>query len=113
MFSQMVEVMSLLQHYFDFRGFKFLTPDGSTASCDREMRMAAFNRPDSPYFIFLLSTRAVGLVLISRLRTVILFDSDWNPQMDAQAQDRAHRIGQKRAVRVCASWQMLRSNKRF
>eukprot|EP00936_MAST-01D_sp_MAST-1D-sp1_P002710 g2710.t1 len=101
MFSQMVEVMSLLQHYFDFRGFKFLTLDGSTASCDREMRMAAFNRPDSPHFIFLLSTRAGGLGLnLASADTVILFDSDWNPQMDAQAQDRAHRIGQKRAVRV-------------
>ena len=61
-----------------------------------------FIYPDnSPYFIFLLSTRAGGLGLnLATADTVILFDSDWNPMMDAQAQDRAHRIGQKNEVRV-------------
>ncbi len=60
-----------------------------------------FNDPSSPYTIFILSTRAGGLGLnLPAADTVIIFDSDWNPQMDLQAQDRAHRIGQTREVRV-------------
>jgi hypothetical protein len=63
--------------------------------------MDDFNAPNSEYFIFLLSTRAGGLGLnLATADTVIIFDSDWNPAMDAQAQDRAHRIGQKRTVSV-------------
>lgn len=63
--------------------------------------MAMFNKEHSEYDIFLLSTRAGGLGLnLQSADTVILFDSDWNPQMDLQAQDRAHRIGQKSEVRV-------------
>jgi hypothetical protein len=57
----------------------------------------AFNAPNSDKFIFLLSTRAGGLgINLQTADTVILFDSDWNPQVDLQAQDRAHRIGQKK-----------------
>lgn len=57
--------------------------------------MEKFNAPNSPYFVFVLSTRAGGLGLnLQSADTVILFDSDWNPQIDLQAQDRAHRIGQ-------------------
>ena len=56
-----------------------------------------FNELNSEYDVFLLSTRAGGLGLnLQTADTVILFDSDWNPQMDLQAQDRAHRIGQKK-----------------
>lgn len=60
-----------------------------------------FNMKDSDYPIFILSTRAGGLGLnLQTADTVILVDSDWNPQMDLQAQDRAHRLGQTREVRV-------------
>jgi ATP-dependent helicase STH1/SNF2 len=101
MFSQMTQLMTILDKYFEKRGFKALRLDGSTNSDEREKRMHMFNDPDSPYFIFLLSTRAGGLGLnLATADTVILFDSDWNPMMDAQAQDRAHRIGQKNEVRV-------------
>ncbi|KDO33058.1 hypothetical protein SPRG_01873 [Saprolegnia parasitica CBS 223.65] len=101
MFSQMTQLMHVLEDYFNYRGFRYLRLDGSTSADEREQRMFMFNAPDSPYFIFLLSTRAGGLGLnLATADTVIIFDSDWNPAMDAQAQDRAHRIGQKNEVRV-------------
>eukprot|EP01034_Spumella_vulgaris_P021763 gene21763-27819_t len=101
LFSQMVELMNFLEQFFLLRGFQYLRLDGNTSSEEREKRMYQFNDPDSPYFIFLLSTRAGGLGLnLATADTVIIFDSDWNPMMDAQAQDRAHRIGQKNEVRV-------------
>ena len=75
--------------------------DGTTKTEERGTLLQQFNAPDSPYFMFLLSTRAGGLGLnLQTADTVILFDSDWNPQMDQQAEDRAHRIGQKKEVRV-------------
>ena len=61
----------------------------------------AFNSEGSEKFIFLLSTRAGGLSInLATADIVILYDSDWNPQMDLQAMDRAHRIGQKKEVKV-------------
>jgi SNF2 family DNA or RNA helicase len=100
-FSQMTQLMTVLEKFFELRKFAYLRLDGSTISDEREKRMYQFNDPNSPYFIFLLSTRAGGLGLnLATADTVFLFDSDWNPMMDAQAQDRAHRIGQKNAVRV-------------
>merc|ERR1719411_523622 len=72
-----------------------------TKSEDRGELLRHFNSPDSEYFIFLLSTRAGGLGLnLQTADTVVIFDSDWNPHQDLQAQDRAHRIGQKNEVRV-------------
>lgn len=98
LFTQMTTVMTILEDYFALRGFRSLRLDGSTPAEEREKRMYKFNSPDSPYFIFLLSTRAGGLGLnLTAADTVIIFDSDWNPMMDLQAQDRAHRIGQRAA----------------
>jgi len=75
--------------------------DGMTKADDRAEQLKVFNDPNSEYFIFLLSTRAGGLGLnLQTADTVIIFDSDWNPHQDLQAQDRAHRIGQKNEVRV-------------
>lgn len=63
--------------------------------------MDDFNAPNSPKFVFLLSTRAGGLgINLATADIVVLFDSDWNPQVDLQAMDRAHRIGQTKQVRV-------------
>lgn len=101
MFTQMTAVMTILEDYFFYRNYLSLRLDGSTPAEEREKRMYKFNAPDSPYFIFLLSTRAGGLGLnLTAANTVVIFDSDWNPMMDLQAQDRAHRIGQRSDVSV-------------
>jgi len=101
MFFQMTAAMTILEDYFKLRGILSLRLDGSTTGEERERRMDLFNAPNSPYFVFMLSTRAGGLGLnLVSADTVIIFDSDWNPMMDLQAQDRAHRIGQKKVVSV-------------
>merc|ERR1711997_1122764 len=101
MFCQMTQCMTIIEDYFNFKGYKFLRLDGMTKSDERADMLKIFNSSDSEYFIFLLSTRAGGLGLnLQTADTVIIFDSDWNPHQDLQAQDRAHRIGQKNEVRV-------------
>jgi ATP-dependent helicase STH1/SNF2 len=100
-FCQMTKLMDIMQVYFDYRGYRYLRLDGTTKVDDRDIRMEMFNSATSEYSIFILSTRAGGLGLnLQAADTVIIFDSDWNPQMDLQAQDRAHRIGQRHEVRV-------------
>ncbi|KAF3457175.1 hypothetical protein FNV43_RR01832 [Rhamnella rubrinervis] len=101
LFSQMTKLMDILGDYLRLHDYKFLRLDGTTKTEERGTLLKQFNAPDSPYFMFLLSTRAGGLGLnLQTADTVIIFDSDWNPQMDQQAEDRAHRIGQKKEVRV-------------
>ncbi|CAL9055598.1 probable ATP-dependent DNA helicase CHR12 [Musa acuminata AAA Group] len=101
LFSQMTKLIDILEIYLQLYDFKYLRLDGSTKTEERGTLLKNFNAPDSPYFMFLLSTRAGGLGLnLQTADTVIIFDSDWNPQMDQQAEDRAHRIGQKKEVRV-------------
>ncbi|KAL6971511.1 putative ATP-dependent DNA helicase chr12 [Sarracenia purpurea var. burkii] len=101
LFSQMTRLMDILEIYLQLHDFKYLRLDGSTKTEERGTLLKQFNAPDSPFFMFLLSTRAGGLGLnLQTADTVIIFDSDWNPQMDQQAEDRAHRIGQKKEVRV-------------
>lgn len=76
------------------RGYLFQRLDGTVASQERRKAIGHFNAPDSPDFAFLLSTRAGGLgINLETADTVIIFDSDWNPQNDLQAMARAHRIG--------------------
>ncbi|EPY30473.1 hypothetical protein AGDE_09426 [Angomonas deanei] len=100
-FSQFTTMLDIIEDYCNFRGIKYCRIDGNTSGYQRDSQMAAFNAPNSEYFVFLLSTRAGGLgINLQAANHVILYDSDWNPQMDLQAQDRAHRIGQKRSVRV-------------
>ena len=101
LFCQMTSLMTVLEDFFAYRGYTYLRLDGSTKSEDRGELLKQFNEQDSEYFIFLLSTRAGGLGLnLQSADTVVIFDSDWNPHQDLQAQDRAHRIGQKNEVRV-------------
>ncbi|KAF4732973.1 hypothetical protein FOZ62_015377, partial [Perkinsus olseni] len=100
-FSQMTKLLNILELYLTFRNFRYLRLDGSTGADDRERRIELFNSPNSNYFAFILSTRAGGLgINLQTADTVIIFDSDWNPQNDEQAQSRAHRLGQKSEVRT-------------
>jgi ATP-dependent helicase STH1/SNF2 len=101
MFFQMTAIMDIMEDFLRFRGIQYLRLDGTTKSDDRSDLLREFNAPNSPYFMFLLSTRAGGLGLnLQTADTVIIYDSDWNPHQDLQAQDRAHRIGQKNEVRI-------------
>jgi len=100
-FSQMTKMIDIFEDYFLGMGYKYCRIDGNTSYEDREDGIAEFNKPGSDKFIFVLSTRAGGLgINLQTADTVILYDSDWNPQADLQAQDRAHRIGQKKAVKI-------------
>ncbi|GAU11111.1 hypothetical protein TSUD_197350 [Trifolium subterraneum] len=100
-FSQMTRLLDILEDYLMFRGYQYCRIDGNTGGDDRDASIEAFNKPGSEKFVFLLSTRAGGLgINLATADVVILYDSDWNPQADLQAQDRAHRIGQKKEVQV-------------
>ncbi|GBG25644.1 ISWI chromatin-remodeling complex ATPase CHR11 [Hondaea fermentalgiana] len=100
-FSQMTRLLDILEDYMRFRGYQYCRIDGQTKGEDRDKYMAEYNEPGSSKFVFLLSTRAGGLgINLQTANIVVLYDSDWNPQMDLQAQDRAHRIGQKKEVTV-------------
>ncbi|KAJ0092547.1 hypothetical protein Patl1_25557 [Pistacia atlantica] len=100
-FSTMTRLLDVMEEYLTFKRYPYLRLDGHTSGGDRGALIDKFNQQDSPYFIFLLSIRAGGVgVNLQAADTVIIFDTDWNPQVDLQAQARAHRIGQKREVLV-------------
>lgn len=97
----MSRVLDILEDYCFFRQYEYCRIDGSTAHEDRIEAIDEYNAPDSKKFVFLLTTRAGGLgINLTTADIVVLYDSDWNPQADLQAMDRAHRIGQKKQVRV-------------
>lgn len=100
-FSQMSRLLDILEDYCVFRDFKYCRIDGGTAHEDRIAAIDDYNKPDSEKFVFLLTTRAGGLgINLTSADIVVLYDSDWNPQADLQAMDRAHRIGQTKQVVV-------------
>lgn len=100
-FSQMSRVLDILEDYSVFRGYQYCRIDGSTAHEDRIAAIDEYNKEGSEKFLFLLTTRAGGLgINLTSADIVVLFDSDWNPQADLQAMDRAHRIGQTKQVVV-------------
>ena len=100
-FSQMVKMLDILGDYMDARGHAYQRLDGTIAASARRIAIDHFNAPGSSDFCFLLSTRAGGLgINLMTADTVIIFDSDWNPQADLQAMARAHRIGQVKPVSV-------------
>ncbi|KIP12607.1 hypothetical protein PHLGIDRAFT_98060 [Phlebiopsis gigantea 11061_1 CR5-6] len=99
-YFQMTKMMDLMEEYLIYRQYKYLRLDGSSKLEDRrDMVMEWQTRPD--IFVFLLSTRAGGLgINLTAADTVVFYDHDWNPSNDAQAMDRAHRLGQTRQVTV-------------
>lgn len=100
-FSQMVRMLDILSEYLQLRHFPFQRLDGGIKGEMRRQALDHFNAEGSQDFCFLLSTRAGGLgINLATADTVIIFDSDWNPQNDLQAQARAHRIGQKNQVNI-------------
>ncbi|TBU60066.1 P-loop containing nucleoside triphosphate hydrolase protein [Dichomitus squalens] len=97
-FFQMTKVMDIMEDFLKMMGWKYLRLDGGTKTEDRAGHVQLFNAPNSEYKVFILSTRAGGLALnLQTADTVII---DWNPHADLQAQDRAHRIGQTKVVRI-------------
>jgi ATP-dependent DNA helicase len=98
-FSQFKTQLDIIEEYAtQLRSWECCRIDGAIAQSDRQAQIKAFNTKKS-HKIFLLSTRAGGQgINLVAADTVILFDSDWNPQQDLQAQDRAHRIGQTKPV---------------
>eukprot|EP00123_Amoebidium_parasiticum_P014609 comp22573_c4_seq2/m.34455 comp22573_c4_seq2/g.34455 ORF comp22573_c4_seq2/g.34455 comp22573_c4_seq2/m.34455 type:complete len:1193 (-) comp22573_c4_seq2:174-3752(-) len=100
-FSQMTKCLDLLEDYVNWKGYGYERIDGSITGDLRQQAIDRFSKPDSDKFVFLLSTKAGGLgINLVAADTVIIYDSDWNPQVDLQAMDRCHRIGQTKPVNV-------------
>ena len=99
-FTQMSKMLDILEAFLNLNGHTYVRLDGSTGVDRRQHLMDRFNN-DNKIFSFILSTRSGGMgINLTGADTVIFYDSDWNPAMDAQAQDRAHRIGQTREVHI-------------
>jgi SNF2 family DNA or RNA helicase len=99
-FTQMSRMLDILESFLNIYGYTYVRLDGATKPETRQVLMQRFNT-DSRIFCFILSTRSGGVGMnLTGADTVIFYDSDWNPAMDAQAQDRCHRIGQTREVHI-------------
>ncbi|KAL7273772.1 putative DNA helicase ino80 [Rhizina undulata] len=100
LYFQMTKMMDLCEEYLTYRHHRYLRLDGSSKLEDRRDMVAAWQTTPE-IFVFILSTRAGGLgINLTAADTVIFYDSDWNPTIDSQAMDRAHRLGQTKQVRV-------------
>ncbi len=101
LFSQFTIVLNIIEDYLVWKGYKFSRLDGNTLIDQRFTDIDNFNADGSEIFIYIISTRAGGLgINLASADTVIIYDSDWNPQSDFQAIDRVHRIGQKKQVQI-------------
>lgn len=100
LFAQMTKMLNILEDYMNYRKYRYLRLDGSSTIMDRRDMVRDFQHR-SDIFVFLLSTRAGGLgINLTAADTVIFYESDWNPTLDLQAMDRAHRLGQTKEVTV-------------
>eukprot|EP00252_Welwitschia_mirabilis_P019206 TRINITY_DN4386_c0_g3_i1.p1 TRINITY_DN4386_c0_g3~~TRINITY_DN4386_c0_g3_i1.p1 ORF type:complete len:2283 (-),score=553.97 TRINITY_DN4386_c0_g3_i1:18-6866(-) len=101
LFSTMTKLLDILEEYLQWRHLQYRRIDGTTSLEDRESAIHDFNKPGSECFLFLLSIRAAGRGLnLQSADTVVIYDPDPNPKNEEQAVARAHRIGQKREVKV-------------
>ena len=99
-FTQMSKMLDILEAFLNIHGHTYVRLDGATKPEMRQTLMQRFNT-NPKIFCFILSTRSGGVGMnLTGADTVIFYDSDWNPAMDAQAQDRCHRIGQTREVHI-------------
>ncbi|KOH01161.1 chromatin-remodeling protein SWR1 [Saccharomyces eubayanus] len=99
-FTQMTKVLDVLEQFLNYHGYLYMRLDGATKIEDRQILTERFNT-DSRTTVFILSSRSGGLgINLTGADTVIFYDSDWNPAMDKQCQDRCHRIGQTRDVHI-------------
>ncbi|BGP01284.1 hypothetical protein NBRC10513v2_002236 [Rhodotorula toruloides] len=100
-FSGYTRMLDILEDFCALRSYKYARLDGSTSRPRRALDIRLFQQAASPYQLYLISTRAGGLgINLTAATTVVLFDQDWNPQVDIQAIARAHRIGQTKTVKV-------------
>ncbi|KAJ6700037.1 CHROMATIN-REMODELING ATPASE INO80 [Salix purpurea] len=100
LFAQMTKMLNILEDYMNYRKYRYLRLDGSSTIMDRRDMVRDFQLRND-IFVFLLSTRAGGLgINLTAADTVIFYESDWNPTLDLQAMDRAHRLGQTKDVTV-------------
>ncbi|KAM0686882.1 choline dehydrogenase 7 [Conglomerata obtusa] len=100
-FSQMTTCLNLLAEYLTYRKYKYERIDGGVRADHRQAAIDRFAIEENNIFVFLLCTRAGGVgINLTAADTVVIFDSDWNPQNDLQAQARCHRIGQKNEVKI-------------
>jgi SWI/SNF-related matrix-associated actin-dependent regulator of chromatin subfamily A member 5 len=100
-FSCFTSMLDIIEDFCMMREYEYCRLDGSTDLEDRESQIKSFTAPGSKQLVFLLSTRAGGLgINLTSANHVVLYDSDYNPMVDLQAMDRAHRIGQTRTVYV-------------
>jgi SNF2 family DNA or RNA helicase len=99
-FTQMTKMLDVLESFLNLYGYSYCRLDGSTKPEQRQLLVQRFNT-DAKLFVFILSTRSGGFgINLTGADTVIFYDTDWNPAIDSQAQDRCHRIGQKREVSI-------------
>ncbi|PPQ63756.1 hypothetical protein CVT24_004265 [Panaeolus cyanescens] len=99
-FTQMTRILDILEIFLNFHGYLYLRLDGATKIEDRQYITERFNA-DARIFCFISSSRSGGVgINLTGADTVVFYDSDFNPQMDRQCEDRAHRIGQIRDVHI-------------
>ncbi|XBW35561.1 hypothetical protein QEN19_001136 [Hanseniaspora menglaensis] len=99
-FTQMTKILDILEIFLNYHHYTYSRLDGATKIEDRQLLTERFNS-DPKIFTFILSSRSGGVgINLTGADTVIFYDSDWNPAMDKQCQDRCHRIGQMRDVNI-------------
>ncbi|OII72818.1 ISWI related chromatinic protein [Cryptosporidium ubiquitum] len=104
-FTQFQLILDELENYCLWRGWQYMRLDGSTNKLIRELDIREFGLPDNYVLVYLICTRAGGLgINLVSANHVVMYDEDWNPFVDLQAVDRAHRIGQTRDVCI---WKLV------